>query len=124
MFFKKKEKTSFQLVHYEGLHFNQDFPCEVSFDTDCLIFKSDNQTAKLKFDQLRNAEYMKEVQYMGKYHNNPVSTAKCGVKHFCVIHYKASTGDDKYIAVWTVGMDAINFVEKLSTYIKPTEIEL
>lgn len=124
-FFKKKEKLQFKLMHYEGLKsFMQDFPCEAELDVDGVVFTSGNNTARLKFEQLICVDYMKEIHFMGKYHNNPVSTAKSGVKWFSVITYKSSDGQTKYLAFWSVSSDGFDFIEKIKSKIPAMEINL
>lgn len=125
MFFKKKDSNKpTVLMHYEGLQgFKQDFPCKASADEMYVIFENENGgIAKLSFKQITSIDYMPEISFMGKYHNNPVSTSKtAAVKWFSVVNYISSTGENKYLAFWSVDSTGRKFFEGISTKITSSE---
>ena len=119
MFFKKKDSNKpTVLMHYEGLQgFKQDFPCKASKDEISIIFENENGgTAKLSFEQITSIDYLPETNFMGKYHNNPISTSKTGaVKWFSVVNYVSSTQENKHLAFWSVDSTGRKFFEDIST---------
>lgn len=121
MFFKKKESNKpTVLMHYEGLQgFKQDFPCKASADENFVMFENENGgIAKLSFEQITSIDYMPETNFMGKYHNNPVSTSKTNaVKWFSIVNYISSAQESKYIAFWSVDSKGRKFFEEISTKI-------
>lgn len=121
MFFKKKDSNKpTVLMHYEGLQgFKQDFPCKASADEMFVMFENENGgIAKLPFEQITSIDYMPETNFMGKYHNNPVSTSKTGaVKWFSVVNYVSSTQENKYLAFWSVDSKGRKFFEEIGTKI-------
>lgn len=129
MFFSKKDKNTneMNIMHYEGLQgFRQDFPCVARLDEESIIFENkEGFSVGLAYNKLQSVEYMPEQNFMGKYHNNPVSTAKMGVKWFYVIHYISSSGEAKYIAFWGVDTKTSKFFDALKAkVVPPTHIEL
>ena len=128
MFFKKKESNKpTVLMHYEGLQgFKQDFPCKVSKNETSIMFENENGgTAKLSFEQITSIDYMPETNFMGKYHNNPVSTSKTGaVKWFSVVNYVSSAHENKYLAFWSVDSTGRKFFEPIEKCISSGAINL
>ena len=128
MFFKKKNSSKpMVLMHYEGLlGFKQDFPCKASADEMSVIFENENGgTAKLFFEQITSIDYMPETNFMGKYHNNPISTSKSGaVKWFSVVNYVSSSQENKYLAFWDVDSKGRKFFEDIMAKIPNKEIIL
>lgn len=126
LFSKKKKDSKVTLMHYEGLQgFRQDFPCEAETDDTCIIFINENNgTAKLPYSQIQTIDYMQEVYFMGKYHNNPVSTAKMGVKWFSVVSYTSSSGENKYLAFWSVDSTGRKFFDEIRSKISSGSITL
>lgn len=132
MLFSKKDKSKadkneMNIMHYEGLQgFRQDFPCTARLDEEGITFENkEGFSVGLAYSKLQSIEYMPELNFMGKYHNNPVSTAKMGVKWFYVIHYISSSGESKYIAFWGVDTKTSKFFDELKTkVVPPTHIEL
>lgn len=101
-----KQKGLQVIMHYEGLPgFQQDFPCYIEPTENAMIFyNSNNNKIKLPYAQLRTIDFVREEQFMGKYHNNPVKTGKGpGQKWFYVLTYTSSSGEEKYIALWCMG---------------------
>ena len=125
MFFKKKDSNKpTVLMHYEGLQgFKQDFPCKASADENFVMFENENGgIAKLSFDQITSIDYMPETNFMGKYHNNAVSTSKtASVKWFSVVNYVASTQENKYLAFWSVDGKGRKFFEEINSKITSRE---
>ena len=116
--FKKKDESSVTAMHYEGIPgFQQDFPCQLSVQEDVLVFNQNGSIVKLPISKINGSEWLMETQYMGKYHNNPVSTAKIktAMKWFYVIHY-----EDKFISLWALNSKVKDFVDK----IKPSASEI
>lgn len=103
MLFSKKNKGA-SIIHYEGLQgFKQDIACNVILNDDAVVFtNAQGSSASLKYNQIQSLDFLSEVQFMGQYHNNPVSTARVGAKWFGVIKYISSTGDNRYLAFWCV----------------------
>lgn len=126
LFSKKKKDSRITLMHYEGLQgFRQDFPCKAETDDTCIIFTNENNgTAKLPYSQIQTIDYMQEVHFMGKYHNNPISTAKMGVKWFSVVSYISSSGENKYLAFWSVDSTGRKFFDEVRTKISSGSITL
>ncbi len=81
---------------------------------DKVVFSNkEGSTIDLKKSQITSLDWMREDMFMGKYHNNPISTAKGNaVKWFIVIHYTASSGEDKYIAFWEIGHKANDYLKQ------------
>lgn len=121
MFFKKKDSNKpTVLMHYEGLQgFKQDFPCKAFADEIFVMFENENGgIAKLSFEQITSIDYMPETNFMGKYHNNAVSTSKtASVKWFSVVNYVSSAQENKYLAFWSVDSKGRKFFEEISTKI-------
>lgn len=126
MFGKKKPKNILSVIHYEGLpNFNQDSPCALTHNEDTLVFETNTgNIVNLKIDKLTQIERMPELNFMGKYHNNAVNTAKSGVKWFTIIHYTASDDSQKYIAVWNVDFKSAKFFEDISAKLQSKEVTL
>ena len=118
MFFKKKGlNKSTVMMHYEGLQgFKQDFPCKAFTDEFSVIFENENGgTAKLSFEQITSIDYMSETNFMGKYHNNPLSTSKSGaIKWFSVVNYVSFSQENKYLAFWSVDSKTRKFFEDIN----------
>ena len=112
------------LIHYEGLSgFKQDFPCMVTLDNDCVVFQNnDGNVAKLPYDRILKVDAMPEQNFMAKYHNNKAKTKK-GTVWFRVITYISSSGEEKYIALWDVGIKVIKFFDQLESKLKKQPIE-
>ena len=123
--FGKKNKDVV-LMHYEGLQgFKQDFPCNVKLDEEAVVFSNSNGgSAKLAISQIQSLDSMPEVNFMGKYHNNPVSTARMGVKWFYVINYVSSSGEAKYIAFWGTDSATRKFYDELNSKVSSGTISL
>ena len=117
MFFSKKDSNKpIVLMHYEGLTgFRQDFPCKVSTDEMSIIFENGNGgIAKLSYNQIISIDFMPEINFMGKYHNNPISTSRTNaVKWFSVVNYVSSTQNNKYLAFWTVDSKGKKFFDSI-----------
>ena len=126
MFFKKKDINEVVLMHYEGLTgFKQDYPCKVFVDAANIIFINDTTEIRLAFNQINNIDYLPEINFMDKYHNNPVNTSKTtAIKWFSVISYTNSSGEEKYIAFWSVDGKGRKFFEKVEQNIPHKEIVL
>lgn len=126
MFFKKKETDEFVLMHYEGLvGFKQDFPCKIIIEDTSILFKNDNTDIRLSFNQINGVDYLPELNFMGKYHNNPVNTSKTtAVKWFSVISYTNSANEDKFIAFWSVDGKAGKLLKRVEQNISHKEIVL
>ena len=123
---KKNDASGMVITHYEGLPgFRQDFPCNMNITEDKIVFSNkEGSTVELAKAQVTNIDWMREDVFMGKYHNNPVSTAKGNaVKWFSVILYKSSGGEDKYIAFWEIGHKANDYL-KQNVQIAPTNTVL
>lgn len=116
MFGKKKEKLPGTITnHYEGLPgFRQDFPCGMEVKENMVSFtNSEGAVVNLPIEKITMIDWMKEEQFMGKYHNNPVNTSKTNaIKWFSVISYN-SNGEDKYIALWDVASKTRSELEKI-----------
>ena len=118
--FKKKESAGCRAWHYEGIPgFAQDMPCEIDIQDDKVVFKQNDSVVNLPISKIQSCEFVKETQYMGKYHNNPVDTCKVkgGVKWFTVIHY-----DDKQIGLWSLDSKPYDYVKGVVP--SPREITL
>ena len=115
MFGKKKNNGKVTLMHYEGLQgFREDFPCKLDVDDSAIIFCNENNaTIKLPFNQIQSIDYLPELNFMGKYHNNPTTTAKAGTKWFSVVTYISSSGESKYLAFWSVDSTGRKFFEEV-----------
>ena len=115
MFGKKKNDGKVTLMHYEGLQgFRQDFPCKAELDASSIIFTNEvSGTVKLPFTQIQSIDYMPELNFMGKYHNNPTTTAKAGMKWFSVVNYTSSSGESKYLAFWSVDSTGRKFFDEV-----------
>ena len=126
MFGKKKASNALRVIHYEGLpNFNQDFPCTLTNDGINLIFETQTgNKVNLPISKVNQIERMPELNFMGKYHNNALTTAKSGVKWFTVIHYQSSKGSDEYIAIWTVDFKSAKFFEEIESQLSTSEINL
>lgn len=128
MFFKKKASNKpTVLMHYEGLQgFRQDFPCKAKIDGRTIVFENEKGgIAKLPFDQIISVDYLQEIHFMGKYHNNPVATAKSGaVKWFSIVNYKSSSNEIKYLAFWSVDSTGRNFFDKVNEEAASVVIDL
>ena len=116
MFFKEKDINEVVLMHYEGLvGFKQDFPCRAFIEDENILFKNDTTDIKLAYNQIESIDYMPEMNFMGKYHNNPVNTSKTNaVKWFSVISYTSSSGEAKYIAFGRLTARVESFLKKLN----------
>lgn len=121
-----KKKKDLVLMHYEGLQgFKQDFPCNVKLDDEAVVFTNNNGgSAKLPLTQIQSLDSLPEVNFMGKHHNNPVSTAKMGVKWFYIINYTSSSGESKYIALWGTNSEARKFYDELNVQVSSGEVTL
>lgn len=126
MFFKKKVVNEFVLMHYEGLSgFKQDFPCKIFIEDTTILFENDNINIKLSFNQINGVDYLPEMNFMSKYHNNPVNTSKTNaVKWFSVIHYTNSVNEGKYIAFWSIDGKGRKLLKKVEQNISHKEIIL
>lgn len=131
MLFSKKAKnpSEMNIIHYEGLQgFRQDFPCTVKLDDEVLTFSNkEGFTISLAYSKLQSIDFMPEPNYMSKYHNNYVSTAKtkAAVKWFYVINYISSSGEAKHIAFWGVDLKTSKFFDEIKTKVVPqTHIDL
>lgn len=117
MLFSKKKKE-LVMMHYEGLPgFKQDFPCKVDSDESNIIFTNEhNSVVNLPISQIQNIDSLPEMNFMGKYHNNPVNTAKTknAVKWFYVINYTSSSGEAKYVALWGTDGSIRKFFDELN----------
>ena len=99
--FKKKESAGCRAWHYEGIPgFAQDMPCEIDIQDDKVVFKQNDSVVNLPISKIQSCEFVKETQYMGKYHNNPVDTCKvkggaiyCGSSANCQIASSTFTGN-------------------------------
>lgn len=126
MFGKKKNTNVLTVMHYEGLpNFNQDFPCTLTNEGNTLVFETQSgNKVNLPIDRIKQVERMPELNFMGKYHNNALTTAKSGVKWFTVIHYQSANNSDEYIAVWTVDFKSVKFFENITKNLPTDEITL
>lgn len=126
LFSKKNKDDKTTLMHYEGLPgFRQDFPCKAEVKESCIIFTNENgSTISLPLNQIQSIDYMPELNFMGKYHNNPITTAKVGVKWFSVISYISSTGESKYLAFWSVDSKGRKFFDTVRNDILPDSTTL
>ena len=126
MFFKKKDINEVVLMHYEGLiGFKQDFHCKAFIEDENILFKNDTTDIKLAYNQIDSIDYMPEMNFMGKYHNNPVNTSKTNaVKWFSVISYTSLSGEVNYIAFWSVDSKGRKFFEKVEQSIPHKEVVL
>lgn len=126
MFGKKKQSNVLKIMHYEGLpNFNQDFPCLLKNDGTNLIFESQaGNKINLPIDKINLIERMPELNFMGKYHDNALTTSKLGVKWFTIIHYQSSNESNKYIALWTVDLKSAKFFDEIKSSISIQEITL
>ena len=126
LFSKKKKDSRTTLMHYEGLQgFRQDFPCKLDVDDSAIIFCNENNvTIKLPFSQIQSIDFLPEVNFMGKYHNNPTSTAKAGMKWFSVVSYTSSSGESKYLAFWASDSTGKNFFDGIRSKISSGTITL
>ncbi len=126
LFKKKSADDGFVVNHYEGLpSFKQDFPCNMKVVDGAVVFSNNGgSTASLNAEQITNIDWLREDMFMGKYHNNPVNTGKAGAtKWFAVINYKSSSGEEKYIAFWSLNSKAKDFLLQ-NVNIKPQNITL
>lgn len=69
----------------------------------------------MSVEQIRSIDYMPETNFVGKYHNNPISTSKSGaVKWFFVVNYISSAQEKKYLAFWNVDSKGRKFFEDIT----------
>lgn len=123
MFGRKKEIDTITVMHYEGLTgHKQDFPVSMILGEEFVIFQNGENVAKLPYDRIITIDSMTEQNFMAKYHNNKAKT-KHGTVWFKIITYTASTGEEKYIALWDVSVKAEKFFAQLEARIRkePTE---
>ena len=122
LFGKKKDSNSLSVIHYEGLpNFAQDFPCKMTLEDEMVIFSgNDGSVAKLACSQIQGIDAMPEANFQAKYHNFNGTTKKAPV-WFRVIRYTSSSGEEKYIALWTAGIKDLSLFDKIVACKTPTE---
>jgi len=103
--FGKKEKNTFKMVHYEGLPgFPENVDCNCRFDNDALYFLCEKNKAQahVNLSQITAMHYLHEIDFMRKYHNvNSLQAKNKGLKvNYLALHYIASDGKEKYIALF------------------------
>ena len=118
MFGKKKDKP-IPVVHYEGLDFAVNYPCQIALENDIFTIKriKPETVVTLPISRIKSFSAMTEPEFMLKYHGEAINTSKAkGIdKYYLVIHYTDKSGVDKFIDLWGTASEYGRFID-FTTY--------
>ncbi len=113
--FGKKKSPGVRVMHYEGLDFPQDFPCQIELNENEFVITrvKPNRTITLSTSQIKSFSAMEETNFMLRFHGEAKATSKAkGIqKYYLVVDYISKEGENKYLAFWATASEYKHFID-------------